>query len=213
MKRKGFTLIELLIVVAIIAILAAIAVPNFLEAQIRAKVSRVKTDMRTISLALECYKIDQNKYPHIQGFWVLTKLGGAGGHNPGQFDRGGIDQVYNLTTPIAYMSSVNLADPFTNAKSYNQYGIIGYLPADTSFSLHYINVELNLAINKTKEDPPGRPKWVLLSLGPDYIKAGGSLGQYCTSIDADRTCTFKEYTYDPTNGTVSYGDILRFQGH
>ena len=67
-KKAGFTLIELLIVVAIIAILAAIAVPNFLEAQMRAKVARVKSDLRTVRLAMEAYAIDCNgKYPHLPG--------------------------------------------------------------------------------------------------------------------------------------------------
>src|SRR5690606_31388316 len=62
-RSKGFTLIELLIVVAIIAILAAIAVPNFLEAQTRAKVSRVRNDMRTMATAAEAYRVDNNDYP------------------------------------------------------------------------------------------------------------------------------------------------------
>jgi len=62
-SRHAFTLIELLIVVAIIAILAAIAVPNFLEAQTRSKVSRAKADMRTLATGLESYAVDNNKYP------------------------------------------------------------------------------------------------------------------------------------------------------
>ena len=55
---KAFTLIELLIVVAIIAILAAIAVPNFLEAQTRSKISRVRSDLRSLATALESYCVD-----------------------------------------------------------------------------------------------------------------------------------------------------------
>jgi len=75
----SFTLIELLIVVAIIAILALIAVPNFLEAQTRAKVSRVKADLRTLATALEAYYVDWNSYSYRNGRAENPDMDGWGG--------------------------------------------------------------------------------------------------------------------------------------
>jgi general secretion pathway protein G len=65
MKRnnKGFTLIELLIVVAIIGIIAAIAIPNLLNAIDRGKQKRTMADIRSIGTACESYAIDNNFYP------------------------------------------------------------------------------------------------------------------------------------------------------
>ena len=122
-RRRAFTLIELLIVVAIIAILAAVAVPNFLEAQVRSKVSRVKADMRALATGLEAYRIDHNKYPE-------------GTDNPAKYDQRIGDflgvlapgfyairtrdanptviagrSFHTLTTPIAYATEF-FTDPF-----------------------------------------------------------------------------------------------------
>ena len=58
--KKGFTLIELLIVVAIIGILAAIAVPNFLNAQTRAKIARGYADMKALSTSIQSLQADKN---------------------------------------------------------------------------------------------------------------------------------------------------------
>lgn len=62
-NRKGFTLIELLIVVAIIGIIVAIAIPNLLNAIQRAKQKRTMGDMRSVSTAVEAYAVDYNFYP------------------------------------------------------------------------------------------------------------------------------------------------------
>ncbi len=96
--KNGFTLIELLIVVAIIGILAAIAVPNFLNAQIRAKVAKAESELKSITTALESYYIDNNMYPP----WL---------------DESGVQKnpvnrrLIPLTTPVSYISAVP-QDPF-----------------------------------------------------------------------------------------------------
>src|SRR5690349_10044583 len=106
MSKKGFTLIELLIVVAIIAILAAIAVPNFLEAQTRAKVTRTAAELRTLAVAIESYTVDNNRPPidgaktDGQAFWYLP--GGPVGTS----------KVAGISSPIAYITSARLIDPF-----------------------------------------------------------------------------------------------------
>jgi general secretion pathway protein G len=88
--NKGFTLIELLVVVAIIAILAAIAYPNFMEAQTRANISRVKSDLRTIATGLESYMVDRNRVPYVG--------------KPGGPHYGWVNAQQQLTTPISYLT-------------------------------------------------------------------------------------------------------------
>ena len=90
----AFTLIELLIVVAIIAILAAIALPNFFAAQVRAKVARAQSDQRTLEHAFDSYLIDYGSYPPTQA----TSADNYEGYR-------------YLTTPVAYLPMA-LVDPF-----------------------------------------------------------------------------------------------------
>jgi prepilin-type N-terminal cleavage/methylation domain-containing protein len=96
--HKGFTLIELLIVIAIILILISIALPNFLEAQMRAKVTRAKAELRTLVTAQYEYYLDWNIYPPETEDNIFGRGRGSQGH-------------LWLTSPIKYIASVPI-DPF-----------------------------------------------------------------------------------------------------
>ncbi len=205
-KPKAFTLIELLIVVAIIAILAAIAVPNFLEAQTRSKVSRVQSDMRTMTTGIESYRIDYNVLPRSHRVVGETR-----------------EYVLSqITTPISYLSSIP-QDPFNTVGDVRGNQIItywapDYLLGETTVQTLTGPVNIPSTRNRTifwfypsfpqisDGNRLGREDfYTLLSLGPD--------GNFSILVPPEGVSggfgSLPLTPYDPTNGTLSYGDIIR----
>jgi general secretion pathway protein G len=89
-RHKGFTLIELLIVVAIIGIIAAIAIPNLLQAMDRAKQKKTMADIKNLSTAIESYSVDVNYYPISTSMAAIATLGAT---------NMGIEPVYIKSAP------------------------------------------------------------------------------------------------------------------
>jgi prepilin-type N-terminal cleavage/methylation domain-containing protein len=208
MRSRGFTLIELLIVVAIIAILAAIAVPNFLEAQTRAKVSRALADMRSMTTAIESYYVDHNTYPPI--FVMAAWYGGGTGSGPSVFGTGmnGVSARFiPFTTPIAYITSV-----FPEAFAVQGVAATGgpngptsvYDTFDFIVAKEFYDGTLSAFDEGAAATSGGA--WRLSSVGPDRIQAFG--GRF-VSDGPNFAANQLGADYDPTNGTVSAGDVVR----
>ncbi|MGH9750905.1 MAG: type II secretion system protein GspG [Candidatus Polarisedimenticolia bacterium] len=110
-RVAGFTLIELLIVVAIIGLIAAIAIPNLRNAMDRAKQNRTLADIKAIGTALEQYAVDNNTYPrgladanaatlgsYVSPLYIRNVPAGDGWNNPWHVETNASGTIYTITS-------------------------------------------------------------------------------------------------------------------
>jgi prepilin-type N-terminal cleavage/methylation domain-containing protein len=216
MLKRGFSLVELLIVVGLLTLLATLAIPNFVEAQNRAKRSRVANDLAELSKSIESYYIDYRAYPatdnSLTGAGVNRNLTDASRFFralPTFRNRAAGEELATLTTPVAYLPAYP-NDIFAMSKA----ATFSYSTPD-EFTLGDGIVERG---------------WIAWSVGPgraDNLDSGGGYsgpiglvnvgvaGQTRIASNFYNPRTFHpspaliNASYDPTNGTISPGVMWR----
>ncbi|MFN2476442.1 MAG: type II secretion system protein [Chthoniobacterales bacterium] len=128
-RRAGFTLVEIMIVVAIIALLAAIAVPGFLRARKRSQASRIINDLRLIDSAVDQYAIENNKTSGATvpvAAWTAYLKVGSNLYNTGKDLLG---NSYNVQTvdslPKVPSATYNSLSDVADATFFSPYGTNG----------------------------------------------------------------------------------------
>lgn len=195
-NKSGFTLIELLIVISIILILIAIALPNFLEAQIRSKVVKVKGEMQSISVSLESYFIDWNQYPWASEFPNIN-IPATAPIEPFELHLSSI-----LTSPIRYINELPrdiFNNLYTEDSDINLYAPYHYTSNDMNILLG--DPELFNELTEFLFFQKKSIKYFLLSHGPD-----SDHDEFGEHSHTDGTAAL----YNPTNGSKSNGDIYYF---
>jgi prepilin-type N-terminal cleavage/methylation domain-containing protein len=216
-KNKAFTYVELMLVATIIAILAAIAIPNFLEARTRSVVARSKAELAALAMAAEAYRLDArawpiNRQPGTPAPWDLTAL----------------------TTPVPYLVSLPLdAMTLPDAQSRHPAGAPSPIPY-RYFNALLVNPEEGLKIVDQRGDEPVRRMRPLRKAEQkteqklkvfDNSKLGGGViaglfwGYGPDVVRPDNTMPpatqilkrgeVQIVNYDPSNGTTSEGDIYQ----
>jgi general secretion pathway protein G len=187
MKNHAFTLIELLIVVAIIGILAAIAVPNFMNAQIRAKLAGTQADFVNLATVFEAYFTDYQTYPSV---------GTANNIH-------GYHRYAVLTSPIAYTSSIY---SMAHERFYTDRdkGLNGGPVPQEYYEVCWGRADKQ-GTNGTNPDPNVfRNNWWVESIGPNRRDESTASNNYPKQLNI--------IVYNPTNGLVSKGDMFRAGG-
>ncbi len=200
-QRFGFTLIELLIVIAIILILISIALPNFLEARVRAHVTKIKGEMHSLQIALESYRTEYEqkktcipKVPPLNRdiytayplpYDYISRIGRVP-HVDDITVRWGLTE---LTTPIQFMKTLPYAS-FTTLGSREGGNYNARPDAGTSYEPpHYFYKQYDVGWRPSRE-------WMLRDTGPEQIFNNAWFSGQPAMM------------YSPTNGTISRGDII-----